>query len=121
MTKDAVARARAREGPTLIEAKTYRFDEHCRNLHVPIPYRSDAEVDHFKANRDPIILYRTRLLERGHEEPSLTAVEEEVKLLVSEAIQFAQDSPLPKLDDVYQNMFSDPIHYPPHDAAGGRA
>src|SRR5688572_24161063 len=44
-TSDAVARARQGEGPTLIEAKTYRFDEHCVGLVIPgAPYRSESEV-----------------------------------------------------------------------------
>ena len=117
-TLEAVARARSKEGPTLIEAKTYRFDEHCRNLLVPIAYRTPAELGQYKQNRDPIVLYRTVLRGQGVLEEELVAVEAEVKNAVAEAITFAQDSPAPKLADVYDYMFGNPIHYPPTDIGG---
>src|SRR5262249_3398800 len=52
-TAAAVARARRGEGPTLIEAMTYRFDEHNVGLIIPgAPYRLPEEVEHHKAHRD---------------------------------------------------------------------
>jgi pyruvate dehydrogenase E1 component alpha subunit len=112
-TDTAVKRARAGEGPTLIEAKTYRFEEHSRNLLIPIAYRSEAEVDEYKVQRDPLQLYETVLRERGVLEADLRAIEAEVAEAVAEAVEFARKSPAPVLADVYENMFSHPIHYPP--------
>jgi acetoin:2,6-dichlorophenolindophenol oxidoreductase subunit alpha len=113
---NAVERAREGEGPTLIEAKTYRFDEHSRNLHVPRPYRTPAELHRYKTERDPITLYREVLHNRGTAEAELRAIEDEVASAVAEAVRFADESPEPKLADVYEYMFSNPIGYPPRGA-----
>src|SRR6185437_9021546 len=90
---EAVARARRGEGPTLIEAKTYRFDEHCIGLFINGTYRSKEELEHFKAERDPIALFRASLLSRSHSESALGEIEAGVRRLVKEAVTFAKDSP----------------------------
>ena len=115
-TQTAVDAARRGEGPTLIEAKTYRFDEHCRNLNVPIPYRTEEELNHYQANRDPLLLYKEVLLTAGIPATELQAIETEVAEAVQAAVDFAHDSPFPKPEEVYDYMYSDPIHYPPVDA-----
>lgn len=117
-THTAVQRARRGEGPSVVEAKTYRFDEHCRNLSVPIPYRTREEVEEYKTRRDPLQLYRSVLSERGVSDAELRSIEQEVAEAVAEAMTFARESPLPRLDDVYENMFSQPIHYPPQEVGG---
>lgn len=117
-TQEAVERARSGSGPSLIEAKTYRFDEHCRNLHVPIPYRTQAELEQYMTDRDPITLYRSVLRDRQVKEQAILAVEQAVCTAVGEALTFARTSPDPKLADVFEYMFSNPIHYPPRDVSG---
>jgi pyruvate dehydrogenase E1 component alpha subunit len=114
----AVRRARSGDGPTLIEAKTYRFDEHCRNLNVPIPYRTSSELEEYRTQRDPIVLYRAVLRARGVSADELHAIEKEVADAVADALSFARQSPDPRLADVYEYMFSNPIHYPPKDVGG---
>ncbi|UZK67289.1 thiamine pyrophosphate-dependent dehydrogenase E1 component subunit alpha [Sphingomonas sp. M1-B02] len=111
VTQTAVNRARAGEGPTLIEAKTYRFDEHSNRLAIPIRYRSDEEISHHRTNRDPIILYRDILDERGLLAEA-QAVEVAVTQLMEEAVQFAKDSREPDMQDLIDNMYSNPIHFP---------
>ncbi|RYY27659.1 MAG: thiamine pyrophosphate-dependent dehydrogenase E1 component subunit alpha [Sphingomonadales bacterium] len=111
VTQAAVDRARAGEGPTLIEAKTYRFDEHSNRLAIPIRYRSDEEIAHHRQNRDPISLYRAVLASRGMLAEA-EAIEAEVTQLMEEAVQFAKDSPEPVMQDLIDNMFSNPIHFP---------
>jgi pyruvate dehydrogenase E1 component alpha subunit len=111
VTRQAVERARAGEGPTLIEAKTYRFDEHSNRLAIPIRYRSDEEIAHYRANRDPITLYREVLAARGMAAEA-AAIENAVHALMEEAVQFAKDSPEPEIQDLIDNMFSNPIHFP---------
>lgn len=112
-TRTAVERARDRGGPTLIEAKTYRFEEHCTGLTILRPYRSNAEVESYRKDCDPVLIHRSRLVHGGISETEITAVEKEVTDAVSEAVRFARASPLPDLADVYQHMFGNPIHYPP--------
>lgn len=108
-TEDAVARARGGGGPTLIEAKTYRFDEHSNRLAIPITYREEEEIAHWRGNRDPILLYRAILAERGLSS-EVEAAEAAVATLVEEAVQFAKDSPEPEPQDLLDNMYANPIH-----------
>ncbi|MGX5804409.1 thiamine pyrophosphate-dependent dehydrogenase E1 component subunit alpha [Bradyrhizobium sp. Arg314] len=103
----AVTRARAGEGPTLIVANTYRFDEHNFGLAIPgEPYRSIKEVETQKRARDPILLYRTVLLDEGINDKSLRAIEDEVVEAVKQAVQFALASPLPRPETLPDYMFN---------------
>jgi TPP-dependent pyruvate/acetoin dehydrogenase alpha subunit len=113
VTAAAVKRARSGHGPTLIEAKTYRFDEHCHNLQVPIAYRSKDELEHHKLQRDPLRLHRAELLKEGVAEAVIARIEHEVVAEVSDAVAFARESPMPDPSEVYDYLFSNPIHYPP--------
>lgn len=107
VTRRAVARARRGEGPTLIEAKTYRFDEHQVGLIVPgEPYRAPQEIEHYKSERDPIHLFRKVLLEGGHSVTALDTIDEEVTSQVADAIAFAEDSPFPDASTLSDYMDS---------------
>ncbi|WP_245480723.1 MULTISPECIES: thiamine pyrophosphate-dependent dehydrogenase E1 component subunit alpha [unclassified Mesorhizobium] len=102
----AVTRARAGQGPTLIVANTYRFDEHNIGLAVSgEPYRQVAEVEAHKRDRDPILLYRTVLLEEGVNEETLATIEHEVAQAVTQAVQFALASPMPRPETLPDYMF----------------
>jgi TPP-dependent pyruvate/acetoin dehydrogenase alpha subunit len=110
-TRTAVSRARAGEGPTLIEAKTYRFDEHSNRLAIPIKYREEDEIALYRAEKDPIALYRAVLAGRGLEAEA-DAAEAATTALMEEAIRFAKESPEPQLQDLLDSMYSNPIHFP---------
>ena len=115
-TEKAVERARGGLGPTLIEAKTYRFDEHQVGLKIlGEPYRPDAEVQEYIRDRDPLTLYRAELSRLGWREADIAAVEEEAAGQVARAIEFGESSSLPNPEDVYDNMFVQPIHFPKSD------
>lgn len=119
-TAEAVRRARAGAGPTLIEAKTYRFDEHEIGLIVPgEPYRSAEEVKSFVGSRDPIALYRKVLAGSGTEETELDAIEAEVDRKVLEAIEFGRSSPFPNPACLYDHLYSDAIAAAPASIGGG--
>jgi TPP-dependent pyruvate/acetoin dehydrogenase alpha subunit len=106
----AVGRARQGEGPTLIEAKTYRFDEHNVGLFVPgTPYRPPEEVEAYTTLRDPISLFREVLLRERFSSADLKAIEEEVASAVDEAIRFARESPLPNPATLYDYLYSNPL------------
>jgi acetoin:2,6-dichlorophenolindophenol oxidoreductase subunit alpha len=108
--RDAVARARHGEGPTLIEAKTYRFDEHQVGLIVPgDPYRSKEEVERYRADADPIVMFRQDLLKHAWHEAELKQIEEEVNGSVAEAIRFGEESPLPDASSLYDYLYSTPL------------
>lgn len=107
-TVAATARARHGDGPTLIEAKTYRYDEHNVGLLIPgKPYRPAAELEEYRTRRDPIALFRRRLLDDGFPELQLQEVETEVAAAVSAAIRFAEESPMPAPEKLFDYMFSE--------------
>jgi TPP-dependent pyruvate/acetoin dehydrogenase alpha subunit len=89
---EAVARARAGSGPTLLECKTYRHYGHSKS--DPAPYRSQEEVDEWLA-RDPLGLARDRLLREDMTEDQIAAVEEAVTAQIDRAIENALAAPYP--------------------------
>lgn len=111
VTLEAVERARAGEGPTLIEAKTYRFDEHSNRLAIPIEYRSKEEIEHHRNERDPITLYRAVLQSRDLLS-EVEAIEEEVRKTIDDAVEFAKASPEPEMSDLWDSMYVNPIGVP---------
>jgi len=111
-TRAAVERARRGEGPSLIEAKTYRFDEHAIGVFMPSHYRAADEVERYRREHDPVLLYRRRLLEIGHEEAELAGIETAVERSVDEAVEFARKSPHPDPASVYDDLYSNPIGEP---------
>jgi pyruvate dehydrogenase E1 component alpha subunit len=98
---EAAERARAGKGPTLVEAKTYRFDEHSLGL----PVISRPERDSWLA-RDPIKLYRAKLLAAGMADAALADVEKAATAEMDAAVAFAQSSPLPAPGDAYDDVFA---------------
>lgn len=106
----AVARARRGQGPTLIEARTYRFDEHQVGLFIAgKPYRHPNEVAEYKSNRDPIELFRRAMLSADFSGEELHAIECEVADAVADAVRFAEESPLPNPGDLYDHLYSHPV------------
>lgn len=88
----AVARARAGDGPTLIEAKTYRFEGHCG---VSSGHQNPEECEEWR-RRDPLALHEARLLAEEHmTQPEIDALRASVLAEVEEAVEFAQASPWP--------------------------
>lgn len=104
----AVERARQGDGPSLIEARTYRFDEHQVGLFVPgPPYRDPKEVEYYKSQRDPVKLFRDALLRQGTYAYQLDAIEEEIGAEVAAAVAFARASSWPDFADVANYMSED--------------
>jgi pyruvate dehydrogenase E1 component alpha subunit len=100
----AYAKARAGDGPSLIEAKTYRHYGHSRA--DPGKYRPDAEVAAWM-ERDPIPFYRKRLIEFGFDESVVEGIDAEVLAQVDEATETAKASPEPSIEIVEQEMWAD--------------
>jgi TPP-dependent pyruvate/acetoin dehydrogenase alpha subunit len=89
---DAVARARGREGPTLLECRTYRHYGHSKS--DPAPYRSQEEVERWR-ERDPLTLARERLAREGVPEEQIGAVEQAITAELEDAIAAALAAPYP--------------------------
>jgi len=109
VTQEAVERARRGDGPTLIEAKTYRFDEHCVGLFIKGGYRTQEEMDFYMSERDPVVLYRATLLAGGMSESTLSQIEDKAVALVDQAVQFAKDSPYPDPEEAFEFVHANPI------------
>ena len=104
VTSAAFARARAGEGPSMIEAKTYRHGGHSRA--DPGKYRPDEELAEWLA-KDPIPSYRTRLLEAGVSEDELLAIENEVDAEVDLATDEAKAGGVPGEDLLLKDVWAD--------------
>jgi pyruvate dehydrogenase E1 component alpha subunit len=103
---EAVARARAGEGPMMIEAKTYRYYDHQGVKGLRHPYRSQAEVDEWKA-RDPIDLIEARAVADGTAtRAELDEVWRRTREEIADAIAHAEASPLPDTADLLLNVYS---------------
>jgi pyruvate dehydrogenase E1 component alpha subunit len=104
----AVERARAGEGPTLVEVMTYRFREHSEGLKLGVDYR-DAEQKEKWLGMDPVVIMREHLIEAGHfTGEELDALDREVLDEVDAAVAFAESSPYPDpsvaFDDLYTEL-----------------
>ncbi len=103
--QEAVARARAGEGPTLIEALTYRFRGH--SLADPDELREQEEKE-FWFKRDPIQRLAAYLTEQNlANQDELDAIEEKVQAEVNEAVQFAESSPEPDPKELHRYIFAE--------------
>lgn len=100
----AIARARAGEGPTIIEVKTYRHGGHSRN--DACGYRPKDEADYWIHQKDPVNNFRKVILEHGViSEEELQKVEAEVEQEIDDAVEFAKNAPLPTYESALKNVF----------------
>jgi acetoin:2,6-dichlorophenolindophenol oxidoreductase subunit alpha len=97
-------RARAGNGPALIEAKTYRKGGHSRA--DPGKYRPSDEVETW-LQRDPVVLYRSRLLELGIAEERLNDIDSEVLAMVDRATEESKAAPEPSEDLIFADVWAD--------------
>jgi pyruvate dehydrogenase E1 component alpha subunit len=103
----ALKRARAGEGPTLVECKTYRFYDHVGVRGMGLTYRTDQELETWK-KRDAIIGFEARLLELGVvTQKGIVAIYAGVNAEIEEAIQFAEDSPFPEAHEMLEDVYSE--------------
>ena len=101
----AIARARAGEGPTLIEALTYRFRGH--SLADPDELRSEQEKEAWVC-KDPILRLSNYILKKNIEtQANLDKIKQKVQDDVNEAVEFALSSPEPEVKDLRKYLFAD--------------
>jgi len=102
---EAVVRARAGQGPTLIECKTYRHQGHFEG--DPAIYKSSDEVSEWMA-KDPIPRMVSYLLDSDIlTEKEIEGIDEEISKELEEAIKFAEESPLPSLESIVEDIYTD--------------
>jgi len=103
---EAVERARQGGGPSLIEAKTYRYYNHHGIQNLGLKYRPDEEVAAWK-QRDPIFTFEDRMIENGvATREKVDEIWAELKQDIETAIQFADDSPYPTPDQIMVDVYT---------------
>jgi pyruvate dehydrogenase E1 component alpha subunit len=100
----AYDKARARGGPSLIECKTYRYSGHSRA--DPAKYRPDGELERWK-QRDPIKIYRERLLQFGIGENVIAEIDTDVRRIVDEATERCKAAPPPDASLLTKDVYAD--------------
>ena len=104
--EEAVAHCRSGNGPILMEMKTYRYRGH--SMSDPAKYRTRDEVQDVRARRDPIDQLRLRLIDnKDAEESVFKEIDREIKVIVAEAVEFAQNSPEPDPSELFTDVLVD--------------
>jgi pyruvate dehydrogenase E1 component alpha subunit len=106
-TARAIARARSEHVPTLLEMRTYRFMGHSMSDAVSGTYRTKEELEeHIK--RDPITVLRQRMEQDGEwSDADMAKLDEEAKAIAEDAWNFADASPEPPLESLYEDVYAD--------------
>ena len=104
---EAIMRAaehiRSGKGPYYLEIKTYRYRGH--SVSDPAKYRTKEELEHYKGI-DPILhIEKTMMSQDLVTREELDQIEEEIKLIVDDAVQFAEDSPYPDPSELYTDNY----------------
>jgi pyruvate dehydrogenase E1 component alpha subunit len=103
----AIERARTESEPTLLEMRTYRFMGHSMSDAVSGTYRTKEELEeHMK--RDPITVLRDLMEEEdGWTDEQMTEMDQEVRKIVEDSYEFAEQSPEPPLESLYEDVLVD--------------
>ena len=103
-TSEAIARARAGDGPSLLEMKTYRYRGHSKS--DPARYRPEGELDAWK-DRDPLTILGERLADDGHlAESDQAALRETMQHTIDEIADRAKTAPFPTLEETHNYVYA---------------
>ncbi len=102
----AVNHCRSSKGPYILEIKTYRYRGH--SMSDPAKYRTREEVQKMRDERDPIEQVRELLLTGKHaSEDDLKAIDKDIKKVVNASAEFAKESPLPDLSELWTDIYAE--------------
>lgn len=102
-SKQAAEYVRENSFPLILEVKTYRYRGH--SMSDPAKYRSKEEVEQYK-ERDPLVIIRKTILDNKYAtEADLKEIEQSVKEIVKEAVEFSENSPLPDEGELYTEVY----------------
>ena len=104
IAKSTIEKARSGKGPSLIEAITYRHSGHSRA--DPAKYRPKEEAEEWIKNRDPVNIYRKRLIEFGINESKINLIENDIKKQIEEATIACKNSPEPSIDLIHKDVWA---------------
>jgi pyruvate dehydrogenase E1 component alpha subunit len=104
--EEAANRARRGDGPTLLDIRTYRYKGH--SMSDPQKYRSKDEVAEYQ-KIDPIETTKATILAKKYATAAqIEAIDDKIKLIVEESVQFSENSPLPSDDELYKDIYVQP-------------
>ncbi len=98
----AFKHVREGNGPVLMELNTYRYRGH--SMSDPAKYRTREEVQDMREQRDPIEALKKTLLAAGKTEDELKDIDKRIRAAVSEAADFAENSPEPEMSELYTDV-----------------
>jgi pyruvate dehydrogenase E1 component alpha subunit len=98
----AIDFCRSGKGPYILEMKTYRYRGH--SMSDPAKYRTRDEVEKIRQNSDPIENIKNLLNKFGLEDETLKTIDSEIKSIVAEAANFAQESPEPSESELFTDI-----------------
>ena len=98
----AFKHVREGKGPVLMECNTYRYRGH--SMSDPAKYRTREEVQDIRDHKDPIEGIKKLLLENGSTEEELKAIDQDIRKTVTEAADFAENSPEPEASELYTDV-----------------
>ena len=105
--EEAIARARRGQGPTLVEAKAFRYYGHFEGDNLS--YATEQERARNR-ERDPIAKFRQRVLDRGLlTEEELAEIDAHVKQTIEDAVKLAQEAPYPAAEECFTDVY---VSYP---------
>ncbi|OWY24372.1 pyruvate dehydrogenase (acetyl-transferring) E1 component subunit alpha [Sphingobacteriales bacterium UPWRP_1] len=103
---EAAELARNNGGPSFLEIRTYRYRGH--SMSDPAKYRTKEEVEHYK-EIDPLLVTQKQLLQMNYAtEAELETIEEKIKGIVTESVEFAEKSPYPANEELYRDVYLQP-------------
>jgi pyruvate dehydrogenase E1 component alpha subunit len=96
--------AREENRPALVEIRTYRYRGH--SMSDPQKYRTKEEMES-KKNEDPIIRLKSYIVDNGiADNEALDGIDDEVKQVVLESVEFAENSPFPPIETMYEDVYA---------------
>ena len=99
---EAINHCRAGKGPYILEMKTYRYRGH--SMSDPAKYRTREEVDAMRKQHDPIDHIKDQMINAGFDEKKLKEIDADIKKTVSDASEFALNSPLPNPSELWTDV-----------------
>jgi len=103
--RDAFSKARAGDGPTLVEALTYRHSGHSRA--DPAKYRPEGELEYWKEHKDPIKIYKDRLRSFGVSDAQMQNIDTEVMQVIDDATEACKAAPTTSVDILFTDVYAD--------------
>ena len=107
-TQVAIERARNESKPTLLEIATYRWEGHSVADAMKTVYRTKEEVERYQNERDPIIVWKTNLINEGvFTEAEAKAIDREAGKEADAAVEFADESAFPEPETIFEDVYAE--------------